>query len=239
MLTARLLVLSAVFFSFIALGCGKNQPEAERPPAPEIDNEDEFDEGMGMMQEFGGMNEEKVTRAFKRVYPQLSECLKEAWAKQPQLFGDVAFLVTVNLDGVAEQAQAEKSTLGNFEAERCMLAILKDSIWPKPVGGLLGHARWSIGFDPAPGQRPAEPWAAEDIAGTLSGERNSQSLSECGSGGPFEITAYVETSGSVSSVGVAHVDNDGEETARCLADSVAAMKFPSPGSWRSKVTFSR
>lgn len=239
MRTLEFSVISALScLSLIACG-GKNKP-ADDATAIEIDNEDEFDNGdMEMMQEVGGMNEEKVTRTFKRLQPTLSQCLMDAGRGQDYLFGDVAFLVVVDQTGTATAAFAEKSNLGSYEAEKCMLGALKASKWPKPVGGLVGHARNGMGYDAPEDVRPPVEWSSSDIEETLSDSENAGALAACGGGGPFEITAYVEPSGRVLSAGISHTVENGEEAASCLVSAVEGMTFTSPGSWRAKVTFRR
>lgn len=217
--------------------CGGKQKAAEAPPEIEVDNTDEFDDGMEMMQEFGGMNEEKVTRTFKRLVPDLSACLTNAGSGQDYLYGDVAFLVKVNTKGQAVAAHAENSNLGSYQAETCMLDLLKQTRWPKPVGGHIGLARNGMGYDAPSDVRPPVEWSASDVRDTLDATENAEALSACGGGGPFEITAYIDTDGSVLSAGIAHTDDNGDETAACLIGAVEAMKFSSPGSWRAKVSF--
>lgn len=224
--------------SACTLGCSKNKNAAEDPSTAHADDEEgDSDDGMEMMQEFGGMSEEKVTRTFKGLVPELSACLTDASQTHRYLSGDVAFLVKVNLQGRAEQVHVEKSNLGSYEAERCMTKVLAASPWPKPVGGRIGLARWSIGFDAPDDERPPVNWASEEVASTLAESSNASAVQSCGGGGPFEVTAYVETNGSVSSAGIAHSDDTGEEAAVCLIEAVKTMTFESPGSWRAKVTF--
>jgi hypothetical protein len=64
-------------------------------------------------------------------------------------------------------------------------------------------------------------------------------MASCGGGGPFNITAYVRTNGSVLSAGVAHSDDAGDKTAACLVEAIKHAKFGSPGSWPAKLTFRR
>lgn len=233
----------ALLFNLAALslvGCGASQnKKTDTPSKVDVDNDDEFHDDMEMMQEFGGMNEEKVTKVFKRLAPELAGCLTTQSETERYLAGDVAFLVKVDRDGNAVAAHAEKSNLGSYTAERCMLRILKASTWPKPVGGLIGLARWSIGFDAPLDERPPVHWTSDDAAESLNAAENASSLSNCGGGGPFDLTAYIAPSGKVLSVGVAHSDDNGEETAECLVNAVREMKFSSPGSWRAKVSFTR
>lgn len=230
----RSLVLSPLF-ALLLVACGSKQQEVKQPNY-ELDDEDEDRlGGIQVMQEFGGMNEEKVNKTIERLYPSLSDCLMKGYQRVEFLGGEVSFLVKVNLQGEAEAAHIEQSTLGNYQAEQCMLVKLKDSRWPKPVGGLIGLARTSIAFDPPADVRAPVEWSENDISQVLSDARNQ--LRTCGPGGPFSITAYVKTNGSVLSAGVAHSDDRGHDTAACLVDAVQNLKFPSPGSWPAKVTF--
>lgn len=233
----RIVTTTAALLCTSLVSCGSKQKPAEEASQIEVNNDDEFDEGMEMMQEFGGMNEEKVTKTFKRLVPDLSACLTGAGSDQDYLYGDVAFLVKVNVKGIAQAAHAERSNLGSYQAENCMLEVLKSTRWPKPVGGHIGLARNGMGYD-APGDvRPPVQWSASDVEETLQDPDNAEALRACGRGGPFEITAYIGTNGRVLSAGIAHSDDKGDATAACLIGAVEAMTFKSPGSWRAKVTF--
>lgn len=231
--TSSIAVLALALGS-LAVACGGKQEEA-KAPTYEIDDEQDHSGGMEMMQEFGGMNEEKVQKTIEKLYPSLTECLMDGYKKVEFLGGEVGFLVKVNLKGEAEAAHAESSTLGNYQAEQCMLDKLKASRWPKPVGGKIGLARTSIAFDPPADVRAPVSWGQDDIQKLL--ESSREELHSCGRGGPFTITAYVSTRGQAMSVGVAHADDSGESTAACLVGVVQSMHFPSPGSWPAKVTF--
>jgi hypothetical protein len=223
----------------LLVGCGKKDKPAEDATTVQIDNNDEFDDGREMMQEKGGMNEDKVTKTFERLQPNLTQCLMSSGKGADYLYGDVAFLVVVDRKGEAVQAYTERSNLGSYDAEKCMLDVLRKSRWPKPVGGLTGDARNGMGYDAPPDIRPPVEWSAEDIEETLTEEENAETLNACGRGGPYEITMYVSPSGRVLSAGVAHTVENGEETASCIVGALEGMKFNSPGSWRAKVTFRR
>lgn len=231
---------ATLLLSLCLAACGGKKKETETAANVEVDNEDEFDDGMEMMQEFGGMNQEKVDKIFRRIAPDLSACLTSVGKNQDYLFGDVAFLFKVNLQGVAEIAQVKSSNLGSFRAERCMLGVIKKTTWPKPVGGYIGLVNYGpMGYVAPDDIRPPVEWAASDVEKTLTDAKNAEELYACGRGGPFEITAYIEGNGRVLSAGVAHTDDNGEETAACLVDVIEGMTFDSPGSWKAKVTFTR
>src|SRR5690554_2136870 len=221
---------------FGLVGCGGSDKPAESPNSEWVVEDDtDTHEELDVMQEFGGMNQEKVDRTFKKAYPALAQCLMEGQRRVKFLGGDVQFLVKVDMTGKARHAHIEESNLGDYETEQCMLDALKSHRWPKPVGGRIGLARSSIGFDPPSDVRPPVAWSDQDIQrvlGTLSSD-----LSACGGGGPFFLTAYVKTNGGVLSVGVAHSDEQGDATARCLVETVKNATFGSPGSWPAKVSF--
>lgn len=230
--------LSSSFLMTLALAttaCGGSQENQEAKSANWEYAEDEPDDGLEMEQEFGGMNEEKVNITVEKLYPELTNCLMDAQRRMNFLGGEVAFLVKVNRAGKAEIAHAEHSTLGDFQSEQCMLDKLRASRWPKPVGGLIGLARTSIAFDPPSDVRPPVPWTVEDVDETL--KENQEELSACGGGGPFKVTAYVATDGSVLSAGIAHSDDNAQSTASCLVGAIQQLEFDSPGSWPAKVTF--
>lgn len=220
-----------------ALACGGTQKKTEPQSEWVVEKDTETDSGLDVMQEFGGMNQEKVDRAFKKLYPVLTECLMDGQRRVKFLGGDVQFLVKVDMTGSARYAHIETSDLGDYETEQCMLDAIRGSRWPKPVGGRIGLARSSIGFDPPSDVRPPVQWSPSDIETALS--ELDGDLSACGRGGPFSITAYIKTNGSVLSAGVAHSDESGDETARCLVEAVKSASFGSPGSWPAKVTFRR
>lgn len=239
-LTRAPLGLGLLLASFVfVIGCGSQQKKADNSSKVVVDNEDEFeDDGVEMMQEFGGMSEDKVTKAFKRVQKDLVACLGVEGPSSEYLGGQVAFLVTVDRSGRTLAAQMERSDLGSYSVERCMLDILAKNHWPKPVGGHKGLARSGMEYDSG-AVRPPVQWEVSDIESTLTSSKNAEILAACGGGGPFEITAYVATSGKVLSAGIAHTDYDGEKTAACLVAAVEEMRFPSPGSWPAKISFQR
>jgi len=237
LLATGLLAPGLLATGLLAVACGGKQAPEAAAPGYEIDHEQDDSGGMEMMQEFGGMNEEKVKKTIENLYPSLSECLMNGSKRVDFLGGEVAFLVKVNTSGVAEVAHAERSTLGDYASERCMLDTLKKSRWPKPVGGRIGLARTSIAFDPPSDVRPPVDWSERDIQKALA--ENDGELAACGRGGPFEITAYVDTKGRVMTAGVAHADDSGEQAASCLVQAVEGIQFGSPGSWPAKVTFRR
>jgi len=193
---------------------------------------------MSASSEIGGMNQEASEAAFRSATNDLQRCFSKGAKSLELLSGDVGFVVEVDQTGKLVRAYLERSDLGQRAAEECMLSALERQQWPATVGGRVGQARSSIGFDPADPDtsRPAVQWSAEDVRPTL--EENRSKLESCpGNGrGDYVLTWYVDTSGKVMSVGFATPTGADPQAARCLVSAIQEMTFPSPGSWPAKVT---
>ena len=192
-------------------------------------------EGVGVSSEIGGLNQDAVDRTFSKSLKDLQACLSRGAEHLEFLGGDVSFFLKVGQDGHLNHAHLEESTLGDRDTERCMLEALEKRTWPKPVGGDMGLARKSFSFDMPNDVRPPTDWSQESIEETL--EKLSKEIKACSASGPFTITMYVGTEGEVLAAGVAHTEENGEAAADCLVSTLKEGKFPSPGSWPAKVSF--
>jgi hypothetical protein len=220
----------------MAIACGPQKEAAAPMSSIESDDGDDPDDGLDMMQECGGMNENKIRRAVKRVQGELGECLMAGYDEVEFLGGDVQFLIEINSQGRAQAVYVEQSDIGSYSVEQCMANALSDRRWPKPVGALIGVAHTGMGFSPPEGMREPLNWTASDIQSHLDKEKSH--FSECGTeGGPFKFTAYIDSSGTVMSAGVSHTDAGGSDVSRCLLEKVQSSRFPSPGSYPAKVQF--
>lgn len=219
------------------LGCGGSEPRPktqDEAPTQEVDHL----HGIQASSEIGGLNEEEVDSAFKRSVVALQACVNRGAERVEFLGGSVAFFLKINGAGKVEHAHLERSTLGDRATEKCMLAELKRRSWPKPVGGEHGLARKSFDFDPPNDVRPATEWDAEEVSEPLAELKARIDECKAGGSGDFEATAYVATDGSVLAASVTPPDESGDASVDCLVEAVESTKFPSPGSWPAKVTFS-
>lgn len=210
----------------------KSQVEAGAPKTEQDDLH-----GMRSSSEIGGMSEEKVDAAFKKVLGSLESCLNRGTERVEFLGGSVSFFLQVDANGKVDESYLEHSTLGDRETEKCMLSAVRGRTWPKPVGGMHGLARKSFDFDPPNDVRPPVEWDSEQVKSAL--KKLSDKLDECRDGvsGPFEATAYVSAEGRVLAAGVTPPNAAGERAVDCLVSAIREGSFPSPGSWPAKVTF--
>jgi hypothetical protein len=187
--------------------------------------------------QLGSLDEGKVDETFNRLMPQFGTCLQQASSRVEFIGGHVKFFVRIALDGNARWAYLSESTIGDRDAERCMLNAAKSARWPPPLEG-EGQAQKAFDFDPSPDVRDAVPWGADRINKALVAARPK--LGQCTHGAPgrYKATVYVQTDGSALSAGIAPPNERGEVNAvDCIVDVIKGMKFPSPGSWPAKVMF--
>lgn len=218
-------------------GCGGSPPPVEAAPVVEAPSaERRAGPSLSVQTEVGALDEEGTQRAFKRVSKSLVRCFSTAQKRVPYLGGDIRLVVRVAVDGTARWVYVKDSTLGDRETEDCMVAKLKSSQWPKPVGG-EGLAENVFTFEVDSDERPPVAWEPSEVSDAL--EETQQTLSACRTDtgtGPLKATLYVDTDGKPVSVGVSGSDEHGEEAAQCVVDALRGVTFPSPGSYDAKVS---
>jgi hypothetical protein len=219
-------------------GCSSNPP----PPAEEPKVEQSADTrprktGPAIEQEIGALDETKVKQTFQRVSMRLSSCYSKGAEKLAYLSGEVRFVIRVAKDGSARWAYVKSSSLGDREVEGCMLDALKNASWPKPEGG-EGLAENSFTFEPSGDERPPVAWTEQNLGGAgRSAAKNA--LAQCKKKAgtkSLAATMYVETDGKPAAIGVSSGDEKGEAAVECVLSALKGLKFPSPGSYASKVT---
>jgi hypothetical protein len=187
--------------------------------------------------QLGSLDQGKVDQTFNHLMPRFGDCLAQASSRVEFIGGHVKFFVRIGTDGTTKWVYLTESTLGDRDAERCMLGVTRDTQWPPPLEG-EGQAQKAFDFDPSPDVRDAVPWGPDRVAKTVSGARGK--LGQCTHGAPgrYRATVYVQTNGSALAAGVTPPDERGENAAvDCMVGIIKNLHFPSPGSWPAKVSF--
>ncbi len=186
-----------------------------------------------MESEIGGMNAEAVERAFAELATPMLVCVTTRSQRLKELGGTFVVSLRIDREGHARWAYLDQSTLGDREAERCIVDLARSAAWPRPVGG-EGLASRSFHVEPA-----AVPvaWESKRIKSALKHAAHSFARCRKGAVGSFVATAYIRPNGRVATAGIAPPDADAEDEADCLADAVGKMRFGSPGRRAAKVTF--
>jgi hypothetical protein len=223
----------------LPLGCGGSTPESSTPQAGTSSESGSRPAGSSLQyeSEIGALDERKVQDAFQRVSPKLSACFAQGSQRVAYLSGTVSFQVRVAEDGSARWAYLKDSTLGDHQTEQCMLSALKSTTWPKPVGGEGLASNENISFEPGGDERPPIEWSPEQLGDAYKKVRPALDRCRQSAGtGPVRATLYVETDGKAKAIGASTSDEKGDPAVQCIVDALKDVKFPSPGSYASKVT---
>ncbi|APR86981.1 putative abductin-like protein [Minicystis rosea] len=218
--------------------CSTPPPPAEAPKAETASDEGRRRGGPSMESEIGGLDEAKVTVAFARANAKLTECYAKGVERVPYMAGDVHLAVRITKDGGTRWAYVKDSNLGDRDTEACMLGVLKNVTWPHPEGG-EGLADKTFSFAPGGDERPPVSWSPEQLGAPYKNAKGTlaQCRKQAGTKG-LKATFYVDTDGKPTSIGVSSADERGEAAVSCVVNALSALKFPSPGSYASKVSVS-
>lgn len=187
---------------------------------------------MGAWGELGALDQAKVRQIFERLWQgEMESCRKKS---NEFVAGDISVRVRINHAGGVKWAFFTSSTLGDRNVEKCILDALKSATWPIPVGGDDGIAEQELPFADL-ADRPALPWAAENVSATLSSA--AAKFGACKARGRFTATVIVRTDGTVLSAGAYGPDENAEDAVDCISRTLQTLRFPKPGSWTAKASF--
>lgn len=233
------LVLAVLVLPLFATGCGPDKPAEEPDADTDADTREDYDPTahISATAEVGALPEEETVNAFKDSFPAIQECFIRGAQRIEFIGGEISFFIQVNSQGEAEYVYAKETTIGDRRTEKCMIDALRGASWPAPVGGLVGVAENSFGFEMTGDVRPPVYWDAEEVSEALS--EHAASIAECKRGGygTFSATVYVDSDGTAMGVGISAPDKESEVNSDCLVSVLEEITYPSPGSWPAKVTF--
>lgn len=225
------LILGALLFGAGCTSVGATSPHTpgalhDGPPeAQAVDRGPTSYEG-----DVGGLSEEDVDARFVALKPSIDACLFAGTVRNETFGGRFVIALRIDRAGHVRHAHLSESTLGDRQAERCVLDVVREATWPKPLSG-EGLASKSFEVDPA---TPPAELRAERFRGAV--RAATQRAAACGDGG-FVATAYVGPDGVVASAGVATHEPEGEAAADCVADAVSGVRFGGARGRVGKVVF--
>ncbi|MEP7120099.1 MAG: hypothetical protein ABJE95_04275 [Byssovorax sp.] len=184
-----------------------------------------------MESEIGGLNEEAMDRAFASL--EVQRCLTEGSSRLSAIGGEFKLRLRINRDGGARWAYVSESTLGDRATEKCLLDLVRNRSWPKPVGG-EGLAEKAYAID-----APTAPVVLEEKRMLADVARARAAASSCRHGvkGSFFATVHVRPDGRISAAGVAPPSERGEDVADCVVDAIRKLRFRRAAPRAAKVSF--
>jgi hypothetical protein len=220
-------------------GCGSSSESTETAERGEAttggEERAERDDGSEITGLLGTIRPDQVDSTLQPRMDSFFRCLEPRLAEVEFLGGDVRLSFRIRTDGSVAWVFPSQSTIGDRQAERCVLGIAARARFPRPRGG-EAEFTWGFAFDPPDDVRPPLTWEAQRIGPALA--TGAPDLGgRCGVRGA-RVTAYVAPGGRVLTAGASAPDSDTVDTALdCVIDAVRALVMPDPGSYAAKVTF--
>ena len=181
--------------------------------------------------EIGGLNEEAMDRAFASL--EVQRCLSEGSSRLSAIGGEFKLRLRINRDGGARWAYVSESTLGDRATEKCLLDLVREKSWPKPLGG-EGLAEKAYAID-----APTAPIVLEEKRMKVDVARARAAASRCrhGVAGSFFATVHVRPDGHIAAAGVAPPSERGEDVADCVVDAIRKLRFRPSAPRAAKMSF--
>lgn len=215
--------------------CGSSDPVEPQPRATAGDERpEERDDGSQITGLLGTIRPDQVNSTLEPRTNQFFACLEPRMSAVRFLGGEVRLSFRIHVDGTVAWVYPSQSTLGDRQAERCVLDVASRARFPRPRGGEAEFS-WGFAFDPPEDVRAPLAWEATHIgAALMSGA--PELAQRCGVRGA-RVTAYVAPGGRVIAAGASAPDADSLSAIDCVIDAVQSLTMPDPGSYAAKVTF--
>jgi TonB family protein len=85
----------------------------------------------------GQLSKELIDQEVRRHKAQVKFCYNKQLTRFPDLQGKVTLSWIITMDGSVLKARVKTSSLGNADAESCMVRALEGWKFPKPTGGVV------------------------------------------------------------------------------------------------------
>jgi hypothetical protein len=231
---ARMRVLRAVSLLAVvaSAGCAASPPPPAVSSGEPITVPEKVDTLPAMEAEIGGLNEEAMDKAFAALGADVQRCAESASGRFAAIGGEIRVRLRIDRKGGTRWAYVAESTLGDRDAEKCILESARAKSWPLPVGG-EGLAEKSYAIDPS-----KTPVVLEEKKVHRDLLRVKAQIAKCKKGvhGSFVATAYLTPEGRVAAAGVASPNENAEDASDCMVEALRKSRFQRPGK-DAKVSF--
>lgn len=197
---------------------------APKPAPPPTENDE-----MKVSGTLGTLSDDEIAGPFQRRWDDITRCYDAATAHLQYLGGKIEVKVRIDRAGDPISAWVVSSTFGNYEAERCVLAIARDLHFSKPKGGVEAEFSYPIEFR---AKRPVQTWEEARVSPSL--KQHRADVRECkqkaprGKTPPVMMTVYVAPGGKIASAGLAADAPLDEAFAQCLVGKARGWRLDDP-----------
>lgn len=162
-------------------------------------------------------------------------CVTSRRSGNELLGGHVDLQLIIGSNGRVRVSRLATSAVGDTDAERCIVRIGTELVFPRPTGG-DAEVTERLDFPLDADVRPPVDWREDRVRG-LSADF-ARIAQRCRlADGSVRITAYVGRSGRALASGGFATAPSGDDEVSCIATAVRGLTFPDPGSYPAKVTF--
>ena len=230
------LVSSFVLFGLAQVGLAHPSGEAKgKAPAPAKPAEGMQVEGIVGELDSGGC--EKVLAAH---HDEIKKCYAEATERLFYLGGRMELKLRIGANGVPRSVAMVSSSVGNYEVEHCVTAVLHKIHFPPPKGG-DGELTYPVEFA---ARTPVGAWSADKVAAELKKAKLGSCIGRRPHPGEklapvsaMRATLYVGPGGKVTSVGFSAEEPIDDKIAGCVANKARAVQLDDPLGKMVKVSY--
>lgn len=144
------------------LGTAESRKKAPKPAAAPTVAEEMAIEGIA-----GQLDAPACERVLQKSQPDLKKCYEDVASRMIFLSGHIELKLFIGTDGKAKRVITQKSNVGSYEVEHCLMQTLAKIDYPPAKGG-LGEITYPMDFA---GRMPLGSWGAEQVAEQLDKEK--------------------------------------------------------------------
>jgi TonB family protein len=223
----------ALALALLVGGCAHHAAAPAPPPAPvakaAVAPTPEPADEMKVAGTLGTLDEDEIAGPFQRRWDDITRCYDEAAKKQQYLGGKIELKLRVSAAGDPKSVFVASSTFGNYEGERCVLAIARELHFAHPHGGGEAEFSYPIEFR---ARRPVQTWDQARVSPSLL--RHRKDVHECKAKSPgglppsLSMTVYVAPGGKIASAGLAADAPLDDAFGECLVAKTRGWRLDDP-----------
>jgi len=184
----------------------------------------------------GQLDAPACERVLAKSQPGLKKCYDDVASRMYFLSGHVEFKLFIGTDGKAKKIITQRSNVGSYEVEHCLLQTLAKLEYPAAKGG-LGEITYPMDFA---GRGPLGSWGREQIGENLDKEKKKllgcqskakkpKGTEKFASAEETRLTMYVAPGGQVAAVGFSSPKEPLDEAVTaCLDKKARELKLADP-----------
>lgn len=226
-----------------ACGSASKPPPAEPTPPPDAriieDSQADppEDDGVELVSTRGKFDPDEAAARFAPHADALNACYTDRLERRRWLGGTVELTWAVKADGALESVRLDKSDLGAWPIEQCLLQVAQAVSFGKPHGNGGASVTFPVSFA---GGGAAVAWDEDQAVRAVGGKaKDLAACAKAAAGDPANVTVtiYVGTRGKVQSVGFASPAPLAPAWADCAAAKVGAWMLTDPRGKVAKLAF--